>query len=186
MMLAEYTKVLRSYAVFDGRAGRSEFWWFALAQAAIAIVASILSSAIYEGIFLLWFLYSLATLLPSLAVCVRRLHDTGRGAWWLLVGTVPTLIAFPLVIVGFYLLAFGLAGSFFGGLVAGIAEAISGGGGSADSTLEVFWGFVLLGLALTGIGAIGMIAAAIFAIILIVYLASPSEAVHNRYGPQPT
>ncbi len=184
-MIAEYTNVLRSYAVFNGRAGRSEFWWFVLAQAVIAIAASILSSVIYEGIFLLWFLYFFGTLLPSLAVCVRRLHDTGRGAWWLLVGTVPTLIAFPLVVAGLSFLAFGLAGGLVGGLAYGLAEVL-GGGGSADPALEVFWGFVLLGLALTGIGAIGMIAAAISLIILIVYLASPGEAGHNRYGPQPT
>ena len=95
------------------------------------------------------------------------------------------LIALPLVVIGVYLFAVGLVGRTFGGLVIGIVEAISGGGGSADSTVEALEGFFLMGLALTGVGAIGMIAGAVFAIILIVYLASPGEMGYNKYGQQP-
>ncbi len=98
----------------------------------------------------------------------------------------PFLIALPLMVIGVYLFAIGLVGGLLGGLVVGIAESISGGGGSADSVVEVFEGFFLLGLTLTGIGAIGMIAAAIFAVILIAHLASSSEMGRNKYGPQPT
>ena len=184
-MVTEYTNVLRKYAAFDGRAGRSEFWWFAFAQGIICVAAGILSSAIHDWIFSIWFFYFLGTLLPSLAVCVRRLHDVGRSAWWLLVGAAPTLIALPLAMLGVYLIAVGIAGGILGGLFAGIVEVISGGGGSADSTVEVFEGFFLMGLALTGVGAIGMIAGAVFAIILIVYLASPGDMGYNKYGPQP-
>ena len=99
-------------------------------------------------------------------------------------GAAPTLIALPLMAIGVYLFAVGLVGSLLGGLVIGIVEAISGGGGSADSAVEALEGFFLLGLALTSVGAIGVIAGAVFAIILIVYLASPSDMGYNKYGPQ--
>ena len=114
-MFSEYTRVLRNYAVFDGRANRAEFWFFALAQVFIGVAASILSAAIHGWISLAWFLYLLAMLLPSLAVCVRRLHDTGRSAWWLLVGTAPSLIAIPIMVTGVYLFAVSIVGGLLGG-----------------------------------------------------------------------
>ena len=65
------------YAAFDGRASRSEYWWWFLftflASAATGIISETLSA-----------LFSLAVLLPSLAVGARRLHDTNRSAWFLL------------------------------------------------------------------------------------------------------
>lgn len=70
------------YADFNGRASRPEFWWFLLFEA----IAGIAASGIYH---VLGTLFSLATLLPSLAVSARRLHDTGRSAWWLLIALVP-------------------------------------------------------------------------------------------------
>ncbi len=184
-MITEYTSVLRKYAVFDGRADRSEFWWFMLVQAIIGLVASVLAGAIHDWISLAWFLYLLGTLLPSLAVCVRRLHDTGRSAWWLLIGTAPALLSIPLMAVGVYMFVIGVAGGLLGGLAMGIADAIGGVNGSAESAIELFEGFFLVGLLLTGLGAVGMIAGAVLAIILIVYLASTSDEGYNRYGPQP-
>lgn len=72
------------YATFDGRASRSEFWWFVLftflVSAAIGIVSDKLSA-----------LFSLAVLLPSLAVGARRLHDTDRSAWFLLLWFIPII-----------------------------------------------------------------------------------------------
>jgi uncharacterized membrane protein YhaH (DUF805 family) len=72
------------YADFSGRATRSEFWWWALfatlASAATGVVSSVLS-----GVF------SLAVLLPYLAVGARRLHDTDKSGWLQLVGLIPVI-----------------------------------------------------------------------------------------------
>jgi uncharacterized membrane protein YhaH (DUF805 family) len=88
-----YLDVLTSkYLQFDGRARRTEYWMYTLfnliALVALAGVAAISSSTLVMAIYLL---YALATLLPSLAVSIRRLHDSGRSGWWLLVGIVPLL-----------------------------------------------------------------------------------------------
>lgn len=76
------SSVFRNYANFSGRAQRSEFWWFTLFS---FIVQALLNLAPVVG----W-IFSLAVLLPSLAVTARRLHDTGRSAWWLMI--YPVLI----------------------------------------------------------------------------------------------
>ncbi|KQY90269.1 DUF805 domain-containing protein [Pelomonas sp. Root1444] len=79
------------YADFSGRAGRSEYWWFALFLIGLYIVVSRLSTVAYWVVVL-------ATFLPSLASAVRRLHDTGRSGWWLLLNLVP-FIGFIIVLV---------------------------------------------------------------------------------------
>ncbi|MFJ5224894.1 DUF805 domain-containing protein [Streptomyces sp. NPDC088400] len=83
-----FTDVLKKYAVFSGRARRKEYWMFVLFNFIIAIVLAIVdavagASGVISG------LYTLAMLIPSLAVGVRRLHDTGRSGWWLLIALVP-------------------------------------------------------------------------------------------------
>lgn len=80
--------VLTKYADFSGRARRSEYWYWVLALAIAWVVGLILSAAVEEIIFLVLLAY-LAVLVPSLAVSVRRLHDTGRSGWWLLLNVVP-------------------------------------------------------------------------------------------------
>jgi uncharacterized membrane protein YhaH (DUF805 family) len=82
-----YTDVLRKYAVFEGRAGRPEFWWFALFNAIVAIVIAVVGAAV--GARYLVDFYFLAVLLPGLGVSIRRLHDTNRSGWWILIGLVP-------------------------------------------------------------------------------------------------
>lgn len=83
-----YMKVLSNYVGFQGRARRKEYWMFVLFSIIISIVLAVLESLL--GIKnALSGLYSLAVLLPSLAVGVRRLHDTGRSGWWLLIGLIP-------------------------------------------------------------------------------------------------
>ncbi|MBC7704683.1 MAG: DUF805 domain-containing protein [Rhodoferax sp.] len=79
------------YADFNGRASRPEYWWFALFIFLASAVLSMVSNLL-PGIF------AVATLLPSLAVAVRRLHDTERSGWWLLVGLVP-VVGFIVLIV---------------------------------------------------------------------------------------
>jgi uncharacterized membrane protein YhaH (DUF805 family) len=83
----------QKYADFSGRARRSEYWWFFLFTALIAAVASVIDSILgtrnSTGTGLVQAIVQLAVLIPSLAVGVRRLHDTGRSGWWLLIGLVP-------------------------------------------------------------------------------------------------
>lgn len=83
-----YVKVLRNYAGFTGRARRSEYWWFALINALVAVALTVLEG-IVGGTQVVSGLYTLAVLVPGLAVSIRRLHDTGRSGWWLLIGLVP-------------------------------------------------------------------------------------------------
>lgn len=89
-----YLKALSKYAVFNGRARRKEYWMFALVNALAILALSFWDGAVgtydYEiGGGLFSGLYSLLVLLPSLAVTVRRLHDTGRSGWWLLLAFLP-------------------------------------------------------------------------------------------------
>lgn len=81
---------------FSGRARRSEYWYFALFTVLVSIAASILDSILgtdFEGTSggLLNLLTSLALVLPSLAVAIRRLHDTSRSGWWILIALVPII-----------------------------------------------------------------------------------------------
>jgi uncharacterized membrane protein YhaH (DUF805 family) len=81
----------RKYATFEGLASRSEYWWFALfcvlAPAFLGIFSNKLSGA-----------FSIAALLPSIAVATRRLHETDRSGWWQLLYFVP-LIGWIVMIV---------------------------------------------------------------------------------------
>jgi len=88
--------VLKKYADFGGRARREEFWMFVAVNIGIGIAVGVVAVIIH-----FWFLstiYSLALLIPSLAVSVRRLHDTDRSGWWLLIGLVPLIGLIVLII----------------------------------------------------------------------------------------
>jgi uncharacterized membrane protein YhaH (DUF805 family) len=96
-----YLAVLKKYTVFEGRARRKEFWYFALVNFLIFIpltfigliiaVASARSDQFgyFALMFIPLFLYSLFIIIPSIAVTVRRLHDTNRSGWWYLINFVP-------------------------------------------------------------------------------------------------
>lgn len=94
-----FVKCLKNYANFTGRARRKEFWFFALTQFIILIIAQILD-AILGSEFLFYVLTVLALFIPALAVSIRRLHDIGKSGWWYLIGLVP-LIGFILLIIWF-------------------------------------------------------------------------------------
>ncbi|MFY1696449.1 DUF805 domain-containing protein [Solwaraspora sp. WMMA2101] len=88
--------VFTQYVGFSGRARRSEYWWFALFSLLVGIVTSILDTALGTNFEdstngVIGLLVSLALLLPSLAVAVRRLHDTDRSGWWILIGLIPII-----------------------------------------------------------------------------------------------
>ncbi|OGO03722.1 MAG: hypothetical protein A2Y60_04025 [Chloroflexi bacterium RBG_13_54_9] len=90
-----YIKVLNSYAVFSGRARRKEYWMFFLFNFIFGLVASFIDLGIglltfaAFGFGLLYILYTLAVLVPGLAVAVRRLHDVGKSGWYYLVVLIP-------------------------------------------------------------------------------------------------
>ncbi len=85
------TTCFNKYAEFVGRARRSEYWWFVLLTLIVSLVLSPVSTTLSV-------LASLALFVPSLAVAVRRMHDTGRSGWYLLIGLVP-LVGFIILIV---------------------------------------------------------------------------------------
>ena len=95
-----YIGVLKKYAVFSGRARRKEFWMFVLFNFIIGMVLGILSNIPGLGIvfIIISSLYSLAVLIPGIAVCVRRMHDTNRSGLLLLLGLIPLAGAIILLI----------------------------------------------------------------------------------------
>ncbi len=79
------------YADFSGRAARSEYWWFFLFIVLVSIGLSMVSPII-SGLF------SLGTLIPSIAAAARRLHDTNRSGWWQLICLIPVLGVIVLIV----------------------------------------------------------------------------------------
>lgn len=88
-MMNWYIEVLKKYAVFNGRAHRQEFWMFTLFNVIASIICSIVDNLAGTTIFAT--IYSLAVLLPSIGVNVRRLHDIGRSGWWLFLSFIPVI-----------------------------------------------------------------------------------------------
>ena len=87
---------MKQYADFDGRARRTEYWMFVLFNMIFSVVAVVLDNVLgiaMEGIGYgpLYGLYVLAMIIPSLAVAVRRLHDTGKSGWMLLIALIPLI-----------------------------------------------------------------------------------------------
>src|SRR6266576_6086656 len=83
---------LAKYANFNGRATRTEYWWFFLAVLLGSAVTSLIALRIYA-------LFSLVTLLPLIAVGARRLHDTNRSGWWQLLALVPFGVVVPIILL---------------------------------------------------------------------------------------
>jgi uncharacterized membrane protein YhaH (DUF805 family) len=89
-----YVAVLRNYAGFSGRARRKEYWFFFLFNILISMGLGLVdgitgSSNISSGMGFLGGLYALGTFIPAIAVTMRRLHDTNRSGWWMLIALVP-------------------------------------------------------------------------------------------------
>ncbi len=97
------------YAMFEGRASRSEFWYYTLFYFILSFVAGMIDVFLINPMLgmpvseagqggLLQFILALALLIPTIAIGVRRLHDIGKSGWWLLIGLIP--------IVGFFVLLY--------------------------------------------------------------------------------
>jgi len=89
VLIAAFKRVVaESYAKFDGRSGRDEFWWFFLANLIVGVVLSLLGQA-STFFYIIYVIYGLALIIPSIAVGIRRLHDINRTGWWILIALVP-------------------------------------------------------------------------------------------------
>lgn len=82
-----YTDALKKYFVFEGRTSRKQYWMFVLFNLIVSIVIAIIGGIIHMKS--IGNIYSLAVLIPSIAIGVRRLHDIGRTGWWMLLCLVP-------------------------------------------------------------------------------------------------
>jgi uncharacterized membrane protein YhaH (DUF805 family) len=90
-------EALKRYAEFNGRSRRKEYWSFILLFIILSIIATMLDASIFHGMAIngemgvVSLILSLALIIPLLAVTVRRLHDTDRSGWWILLGLIPLL-----------------------------------------------------------------------------------------------
>ena len=143
ILLHNFVRVMEKYAVFEGRASRPEFWWFVLATLIIGLPLGLVSiplSFIPHATNIIVYAFILAIFTPALAVTVRRLHDTGRSAWWSL-----GFVLSPIFELAGFIDAPGL-----------------------NTFLWLVW-VVLL----------------IYNIVLMVFMALPSNSGDNRYGADP-
>lgn len=85
-----YLDVIKNYVGFSGRATRTEYWMFVLVNFIVSLIAMLIDYVLGSW-RIIYYLYTLAIFLPSLAVLVRRLHDIGRTGWWMLIVLVPLL-----------------------------------------------------------------------------------------------
>ncbi|MBF9029003.1 DUF805 domain-containing protein [Rhodobacterales bacterium HKCCE3408] len=163
---------LSKYATFSGRARRPEYWWFILFVILGSVVFSIVDGLIFgfgmadePETQIFQPLFGLAMLLPSLAAGWRRMHDTGRPGWYVL---IPTIVS----IAGALLLMFGAFGMGAMGAMGpgGMDPGAMGGAG-----------------ALAGLGGLLILAIVqiVSVVLLIVWLTRPSQPGPNEYGPEP-
>ena len=90
-----YLSGWKNYILFKGRVMRPEFWYFSLYNLLVVLVLSAISCIglgwVSTTALVFAILYALAVITPNIALAVRRLHDTNRSGWWLLVGLIPVV-----------------------------------------------------------------------------------------------
>tara|TARA_B100000029_G_scaffold410543_1_gene412473 strand:+ start:93 stop:536 length:444 start_codon:yes stop_codon:yes gene_type:complete len=95
--------IMYNFGNFTGRASRSEYWWFYLFSFIIGMFTTFADTIIFDTPVAEWGpLFSIGSLLlavPSLSVGVRRLHDTGRSGWWILIGIIPLVNCIGLIVL---------------------------------------------------------------------------------------
>jgi uncharacterized membrane protein YhaH (DUF805 family) len=176
----------RKYVDFGGRATRAEYWWWVLFTILAGIVLSIIDSIIgfsdpwdYGPLYTL---FVLATLLPSLAVAARRLHDIGKTGWWQLAWYAILFTAWIAAGIMF------LVGAVIVLSEAGTSASWSSGQKGIVWENEVVWENVGQTLAFLP-AAIMLLAAFLITLAIIVWslvwLARRGEPGQNRFGPDP-
>ncbi|GAA3760380.1 DUF805 domain-containing protein [Flavobacterium ginsengiterrae] len=93
-MIEWYKKVVfENYANFEGRARRKEYWMFFLANMIISFALGFVMGLISPSLGLVANVYSLAVLVPSIAVAIRRMHDVGKSGWFILIPIYNLILA---------------------------------------------------------------------------------------------
>lgn len=158
------------YFDFKGRARRSEFWWFALF---VVIVSSVLSffGMLTPIVGYLSLAFSLAVLIPELAALCRRLHDTGRGSWWV------ALMA--LLIAGYYGSFATLIGNNFTELATATnPQDVMGMAQEMANSIQESPGLATV-MMICSMGSI------LLALIMLIFTIKDSDWGENKYGPSP-
>jgi len=88
---------LSKFADFSGRSSRPEYWYFMLPIIVLLFVTNLVDSILLDGMPALSLIAALATLVPTLSAGARRLHDTNRSGWWLLVALIPIVGALAVI-----------------------------------------------------------------------------------------
>tara|TARA_R100000789_G_scaffold14655_6_gene18178 strand:+ start:27459 stop:27833 length:375 start_codon:yes stop_codon:yes gene_type:complete len=94
-MVEAFKLFFANYINFEGRSNRGEYWWAFLAIILISIVLTVVDGMI--GMPLFGSIFSLATLVPGIAIGIRRLHDIDKSGWFLLIGLIPIIGALILI-----------------------------------------------------------------------------------------
>ena len=151
--------VFSKYATFSGRARRSEFWYFFLFNFLVSFVLGLI-----PFISTLSFLWTLAVLIPSLAVAVRRFHDIGKSGWTYLYFLIPGLLYIVYLVYFFVKYVLPASDTFD---VEAVTEMLV----SNSSSLAIIGILMLISL--------------VAGIIFIVLMARDSEPGENKWGPNP-
>jgi uncharacterized membrane protein YhaH (DUF805 family) len=89
---AHYLAAFKPYANFEGRTTRPQYWYFVLFNIIISLVLWLIDGAVFgQWQSVLGGIYGLVTIIPSLAIAARRLHDIGKSGWWQLIGIIPVI-----------------------------------------------------------------------------------------------
>lgn len=149
----------KKYATFTGRARRSEYWYFVLFVFIISVACNLLQLISHSFVYLSY-LFSLALMLPNIAVMVRRLHDVGKSGWWYF---ATFIAAIPLVIISLGLTVTSLA-----------SYPVHAAATVHNQVLIMSLVVLLLALILVA-----------YSIVLVVWCCGDSHKETNRYGPSP-
>lgn len=158
---------LKKYVVFSGRAPRSEYWWFALFSALVGVVASVIDATVLgisplragSGIGTAQ-LVGLALFLPSIAVMVRRFHDTGKSGWWFFI-----CLLFAVVLFFVFSLILGIVAASF---ILSMQASLTNPATASATFTQMF--------------CLGLVTIFICYLPYLYFMAKPSQKGSNQYG----